>query len=123
MATKTASRKTATATRAEMFTYEQVQAIIAELGFVAPKPAAKRRAKAKPAPKPRPKASHGAGVTQAQIDSYLDLWKKRVTLRKELGLTGGFAGDEASTHKGMKALCAKMTALKTAGVNPYLVKW
>lgn len=113
MATKTASRKTATATRAEMFTYEQVQAIIAELGFVAPKPAAK----------PRPKASHGAGVTQAQIDSYLDLWKKRVALRKELGLTGGFSGDEASTHKGMKALCAKMTALKTAGVNPYLVKW
>jgi hypothetical protein len=122
MATKTASR---TATE-QTYTYEQVQAIIAQLGFApVAKPVRKVRAKAtpKPAPKARPKASHGAKVTDAQVDLYRTLWKQRVTLRKELGLTGGFAGDEASTHKGMKALCAKMTALKTAGVNPFLVKW
>jgi hypothetical protein len=82
-----------------------------------------RKAKAKADPKPRPKAAHKNGVSQADVDAYRDLWKKRVALRKELGLSGGFAGDLESTHKGMKALCAKMEALTGKGVNQFLVKW
>jgi hypothetical protein len=118
MATQTRSRSTTTE---RLYTRDEVLAMLAELSQVAPKPRAK--AKPKAAPKPRPKAAHKDGVSKADVDAYRDLWKKRVALRKELGLSGGFAGDQASTHKGMKALCAKMEALTTKGVNSYLVKW
>jgi hypothetical protein len=40
-----------------------------------------------------------------------------------LGLSGGFAEDAKSKDKGMKAVVARMDALKALGVNPFLVKW
>lgn len=118
MATKTrTTRPTAVEYKTQaVFTQAEVLALLAQLTAVSqPKP------KAKAAPKPRPKASHGEGITQADITAYKTLWSKRVALRKELGLDG-WKADETSRNAKMKAIVKQMADLRAKGVNQFLVK-
>ena len=71
-------------------------------------------------PKPRPKAAHGKGVTKAMQTEYATLWRARLDLRKQLGLTS-WADDEACKKPAMKALVSRMAELRDAGVNQFLL--